>query len=53
MESKNLSSNMYIYIEHICSIYIYIFELRFFDSIEKVGPNEIRIYDLVLTVHTI
>ena len=37
-------------------MYIYIygihFELRFFDSIKKVGPSGIRTHDLVLTVHT-
>ena len=29
------------------------FELRFFDSIWKVGPSGIRTNDLVLTVHTL
>ena len=29
------------------------FELRFFDSISKVGPSRIRTHDLVLTVHTL
>ena len=32
---------------------VFIFELRFFDSIQKVGPSGIRTNDLVLTVHTL
>ena len=38
-------------------IYIYIygiyFELRLFDSIQKVGPSGIRTHNLMLTVHTL
>ena len=38
-------------------IYIYIygihFELRFFDSVYKVGPSGIQTHDLVLTMHTL
>ena len=35
------------------SVYGIHFELRFFDSIYKVGPSGIRTHDLVLTVHTL
>ena len=39
------------------NIYIYIygihFELRFFDSVYKVGPSGIQTHDLVLTMHTL
>ena len=40
---------MYIYIYYM----VFIFELRFFDFISKVGPSGIRAHDLVLTVHTL
>ena len=40
---------IYIYI-YIYGIY---FELRFFDSIQKVGPSGIRTHNLMLTVHTL
>ena len=45
---------IYIYIWYIYMLYIYmalIFELRFFNSIQKVGPSGIRTHNLVLTVH--
>ena len=42
---------MYMYIcIYICGIH---YELRFFDSIQKVGPTRIRAHDLVLTVHSL
>ena len=39
---------MYIYI-----YMVFIFELRFFDSLQKVGPSGIRSHDFVLTAHTL
>ena len=51
---------LYIYM-CVCVYYIYIyiyiygihFDLRFFDSIQKVGPSGIRTNDLVVTVYTL
>ena len=46
---------IYIYVCVCVCMYIYgiHFELRFFDSIEKVGPSGIRNHDLVHIVHTL
>ena len=32
---------------------VFILELRFFDSMQKVGPSGIRTHNHVLTVHTL
>ena len=45
---------IYIYMVYIYVVYIYmafIFELRFFNSIQKVGPSGIRTHNLVLTMN--
>ena len=51
---------LYIYMcVCVCVLYIYIyiygihFDLRFFDSIQKVGPGGIQTHDPVVTVHTL
>ena len=52
---RDIEIQIYRYID--IDIYSYIygihFKLRFFDSIQNVGPSRIRTHDLVLTVHTL